>query len=29
MTLLVAVGLLLIALLVCLRVGWWLPTVHH
>ncbi|TBN47421.1 DUF3995 domain-containing protein [Pseudomonas sp. BGI-2] len=28
-TLLVAVGLLLIAILVCLRVGLYLPTVHH
>ncbi|MHC8314826.1 DUF3995 domain-containing protein [Pseudomonas sp. LB3P31] len=28
-TLLVAVGLLLIAMLVCLRVGLYLPTVHH
>ena len=28
-TLLVAVGLLLIAMLVCMRVGLYLPTVHH
>jgi len=28
-TLVVAAGLLLIALLVCLRVGWWLPEVQH
>ncbi|VVM71089.1 hypothetical protein PS862_00354 [Pseudomonas fluorescens] len=28
-TLLVAVGLLLIAMLVCLRVGLYLPLVHH
>ncbi|KZN19465.1 MULTISPECIES: DUF3995 domain-containing protein [Pseudomonas] len=28
-TLLVAVGLLLIAMLVCLRVGLYLPAVHH
>ncbi|MHC8320039.1 DUF3995 domain-containing protein [Pseudomonas sp. GB2N2] len=28
-TLLVAVGLLLIAALVCLRVGWWVPAVSH
>ncbi|WPN45299.1 MULTISPECIES: DUF3995 domain-containing protein [unclassified Pseudomonas] len=28
-TLGVAVGLLLIAMVVCLRVGWWLPQVHH
>ncbi|MGE8064868.1 DUF3995 domain-containing protein [Pseudomonas sp. NPDC089569] len=28
-TFLVAGGLLAIALLVCLRVGWWLPQVHH
>jgi hypothetical protein len=28
-TLLVAVGLLLIAMLVCLRVGLYLPRVHH
>lgn len=29
LTLLVAAALLVIALLVCLRVGWWLPQVHH
>ncbi|WP_419709874.1 DUF3995 domain-containing protein [Pseudomonas sp. NFX224] len=29
LTLLVAAALLTIALLVCLRVGWWLPQVHH
>lgn len=29
LTLLVAAGLLLIAALVCLRVGWWLPAVSH
>ena len=29
MTLLVAAGLLVIAALVCLRVGWWLPPVSH
>ncbi|MBV4476993.1 DUF3995 domain-containing protein [Pseudomonas sp. B2M1-30] len=29
LTFLVAAALLLIAALVCLRVGWWLPTVHH
>ena len=29
LTLLVAFGLLLIAVLVCLRVGWWVPTVPH
>jgi hypothetical protein len=29
MTFLVAAALLMIALLVCLRVGWWLPAVHH
>ncbi|WP_426204294.1 DUF3995 domain-containing protein [Pseudomonas sp. TWP3-1] len=29
MTFLVAAALLVIALLVCLRVGWWLPAVHH
>ena len=28
-TLLVAFGLLLIATLVCLRVGWWMPAVAH
>lgn len=28
-TLLVAAALLVIALLVCLRVGWWLPQVQH
>jgi hypothetical protein len=28
-TLVVAAALLLIALLVCLRVGWWVPQVHH
>jgi hypothetical protein len=28
-TLLVAAALLMIALLVCLRVGWCLPQVHH
>jgi len=28
-TFLVAGALLLIAALVCLRVGWWVPTVHH
>ena len=28
-TLLVAFGLLLIAALVCFRVGWWLPAVSH
>jgi hypothetical protein len=29
LTLLVAAALMVIALLVCLRVGWWLPQVHH
>jgi hypothetical protein len=29
LTLLVAAALMIIALLVCLRVGWWLPQVHH
>jgi len=29
LTLLVAAALLTIALLVCLRVGWWLPQVDH
>lgn len=29
LTLLVALGLLLIAALVCLRVGWWMPAVTH
>ena len=29
MTMLVAAALLIIALLVCLRVGWWLPQVDH
>ncbi len=29
MTMLVAAALLTIALLVCLRVGWWLPQVDH
>ncbi|MFU2330420.1 DUF3995 domain-containing protein [Pseudomonas sp. NFX98] len=29
LTLLVAAALLVIALLVCLRVGWWLPQVDH
>ncbi|CAI8800733.1 DUF3995 domain-containing protein [Pseudomonas sp. IT-P12] len=29
MTLLVAAALLVIALLVCLRVGWWVPAVPH
>ncbi|MDB5995787.1 MAG: hypothetical protein JWP42_2923, partial [Pseudomonas sp.] len=29
LTLLVAFGLLLIAGLVCLRVGWWVPAVSH
>ena len=29
LTLLVAFGLLLIAALVCLRVGWWVPAVSH
>ncbi|VVM41321.1 hypothetical protein PS662_00307 [Pseudomonas fluorescens] len=29
LTLLVAFGLLLIAALVCLRVGWWVPAVPH
>jgi uncharacterized ion transporter superfamily protein YfcC len=29
LTLLVAAALMAIALLVCLRVGWWLPQVHH
>jgi hypothetical protein len=29
LTLLVAFGLSLIAALVCLRVGWWLPKVSH
>lgn len=29
LTLLVAFGLLLIAALVCLRVGWWVPEVPH
>ncbi|MBV6827119.1 DUF3995 domain-containing protein [Pseudomonas sp. PD9R] len=28
-TLMVAAALLLIALLVCLRVGWWVPAVSH
>lgn len=28
-TLLVACALLMIAVLVCLRVGWWLPAVAH
>lgn len=28
-TLVVAAALLLIAALVCMRVGWWLPAVHH
>jgi len=28
-TFLVAGALLLIAALVCLRVGWWVPAVHH
>ncbi|MEX3777746.1 DUF3995 domain-containing protein [Pseudomonas sp. MYb118] len=28
-TLLVAAALLMIALLVCMRVGWWVPLVHH
>jgi CHASE2 domain-containing sensor protein len=28
-TLLVAFGMLLIAALVCLRVGWWVPAVPH
>ncbi|MGE8154449.1 DUF3995 domain-containing protein [Pseudomonas vancouverensis] len=28
-TLVVAAALLLIAVLVCLRVGWWMPQVHH
>jgi hypothetical protein len=29
LTLVVAAALLMIALLVCLRVGWWLPQVQH
>ncbi|MBV4458909.1 MULTISPECIES: DUF3995 domain-containing protein [Pseudomonas] len=29
LTLLVAAALLSVAALVCLRVGWWLPTVQH
>ena len=28
-TLLVAAALLMIALLVCLRVGWWVPVIGH
>ncbi|MCF4998514.1 DUF3995 domain-containing protein [Pseudomonas syringae] len=28
-TLIVAAALMLIAVLVCLRVGWWMPVVHH
>ncbi|WP_166217268.1 DUF3995 domain-containing protein [Pseudomonas atagonensis] len=28
-TLVVAAGLLTIAALVCMRVGWWFPAVHH
>jgi hypothetical protein len=28
-TLTVAAALLLIAVLVCLRIGWWVPAVHH
>jgi hypothetical protein len=29
MTMLVAAALLTISLLVCMRVGWWLPQVDH